>query len=78
MAIIKRVLFDVDSPSREQISRSLKFHKEEQSKFKNGIFHPGGFLKPCEGCGKEEFKPELYFGQVFCIDCVQKWKAGEK
>ena len=52
-------------------------HREEQSKYRNGLYLPS-LQKPCAGCGKEEFKPELYFGEIFCNQCVEKWKAGHK
>lgn len=32
--------------------------------------------KFCSGCGKEKHKPRLWFGEVFCGECVERFKAG--
>lgn len=29
----------------------------------------------CSGCGREKKNPKLYFGELFCSDCVEKWRA---
>lgn len=32
----------------------------------------------CSGCGREKKNPKLYFGELFCHDCVEKWQAGKR
>lgn len=31
----------------------------------------------CSGCGREKKDPKLWFGEVFCGDCVEKFRAGK-
>lgn len=33
--------------------------------------------KFCSGCSREKKNPKLYFGEMFCEDCVEKWLAGK-
>lgn len=76
-AVITKILSTIENPTREQIKQAWEKHKSENKKYHKGLYLPS-LQKPCGGCGKEEFKPELYFGEVFCSQCVEKWKAGEK
>lgn len=32
----------------------------------------------CNGCGGPKRSPKLYFGEEFCGNCVEKWKAGHR
>lgn len=79
MPIIKRILSDIDSPTRRQIRKALKAN--EVFKSHNGLLIPSHIpTKPCGGCGRH-YKAEnsaIYYGEQFCQECVEKWLAGHR
>lgn len=71
-AEIKRVILDIDD------SPQAKKHIDNYLKTKGGLFLPK--REYCQGCGDDMApkRKEIYFGETFCKECVDKWKQGQE
>lgn len=74
-----RVFFKGKDPTKAELKK-LFTHKE-----RNGLHLPQTLINEldnyCQGCGTPFAKAKgqaEYFGQMFCIECVDKWSSGEK
>lgn len=75
----QRIILDIDNPTRAQTKKAMDHFFRKES----GLFLPESsqYHGWCAGgCRRELYnlKTEVYFGQVFCVDCVNKMKAGER
>lgn len=75
-AEFKKIL-DIDNPTRRQIKRAL----DNYFKHESGLILPNSsqYQGICAGgCSRPLYnlKTEIYFGQTFCVDCVERMKAG--
>lgn len=78
MSIKLKTLLDIDSPTRQQIHRSLDHHRKQQrikNTYQGVLTLPKNFTMDCEGCGKNHYKDNMviYCEQLFCKWCVEQW-----
>lgn len=80
MPIIKKIILDIENPTRNQIKKAFNIHRQNQRLASSLISPTGHPIKPCGGCGKhyDNTKSAIYYGEQFCSDCVEKWLHGEK
>lgn len=72
------IILDIDNPTRAQTHKALGHYYHQNSK----LFLPESsqFAGYCAGGCKRELynlKTEIYFGDVFCADCVARMKGGK-
>lgn len=78
-----RTLLGIDSPTHNQLKKAIQHHI-----YNGTLFLPENFeqqrqqerLRKCGGCARdlEYLTKKEYYGEIFCSDCVDKWKAGHK
>lgn len=74
MALIKKIILDIENPTRSQIKNALNAHKIAEKRRTKAGLHLLNEIRTCGGCGKENFiKAAMYYGEIFCADCVEKW-----
>lgn len=68
-----KIILDIDSPTFQQTKRAMDTYKKDK---KSAIYKPD----MCGGCGNTltEFSKMKYFGEYFCMECVDKWTQGHK
>ena len=74
MALIKKIILDIENPTRSQIKNALNAHKIAEKRRTKAGLHLLNEIRTCGGCGKENYvMAALYYGELFCADCVEKW-----
>lgn len=74
-----RIILDLEAPTRDQAREALSRDLVNR----NGIYIPQNLKREldeyCKGCGHPfgSKKQESYFGETFCVDCVERWKHGQ-
>lgn len=72
-----KILLDKDNATKDEM-RNLFTHRK-----RGNLILPTGLINEldhyCQGCGKRHTeKQRMYFGQIFCAPCVEKWENGQR